>query len=80
MEEKSLEWYVRNSVEPLTESVKTAETTEYNNTVNKKEFEQNWMKELRKSKRMYRQFVREMPETKDEKETWKWLRKVDLLL
>ena len=49
MEEKSLEWYVRNSVEPLTESVKTAETTEYNNTVNKKEFEQNWMKELRKS-------------------------------
>ena len=29
---------------------------------------------------MYRQFVREMPATKDEKETWNWLRKVDLLL
>ena len=46
MEEKSLEWYVRNSVEPLIEGVKTAETTEYSNTVNKKEFKQNRMKEL----------------------------------
>ena len=27
---------------------------------------------------MYRQFVREMPETTDEKETWSWLRKTDL--
>ena len=27
---------------------------------------------------MYGQFVREMPETKDEKETWYWLRKADL--
>ena len=27
---------------------------------------------------MYGQFVREMPETKDEKETWHWLRKADL--
>ena len=46
MEEKSLEWYVRNSVEPLIEGVKTAETTEYSNTVNKKKFKQNRMKEL----------------------------------
>ena len=35
-------------------------------------------KELWKNKRMYGQFVREMPETTDEKETWCWLRKSDL--
>ena len=35
-------------------------------------------KELWKNKRMYGQFVREMPETTDEKETWCWLRKADL--
>ena len=27
---------------------------------------------------MYGQFVREMPETTEEKETWKWMRKADL--
>ena len=27
---------------------------------------------------MYGQFVREMPETKNEKETWYWLRTTDL--
>ena len=35
-------------------------------------------KELWKNKIMYGQFVREMPETMDEKETWNWLRKTDL--
>ena len=35
-------------------------------------------KELWKNKRMYGQFVREMPETTDEKETWCWLRKAEL--
>ena len=40
MEENKLGWYVRNSVEPLTESVKAAETIEYNDIVNKKEFKQ----------------------------------------
>ena len=38
MEENNLKWYVRNSVEPLTEGMNAAETIEYNNTVNKKEF------------------------------------------
>ena len=54
---------------------------EYNDTVNKKEFKQSSMrekKELWKNKRMYGQFVREMPETMDEKETWNWLRRADL--
>ena len=58
-----------------------AETVEYNDTVNKKEFKQSWMKEkkeLWKNKRMYGQFVREMTERTDEKETLNWLRKADL--
>ena len=38
MEENNLGWYVRNSVKPLIEGVKAAETIEYNNVVNKKEF------------------------------------------
>ena len=48
MEENNLGWYVRNSVEPLIEGVKAAETIEYNDTVNKKEFKQHWMKEKKK--------------------------------
>ena len=58
MEENNLGWYVRNSVESLTEGMKAAETIEYNDTVNKKEFKQRWMnekKELWKNKRIYRQ-------------------------
>ena len=35
-------------------------------------------KKLWKNKIMYGQFVREMSETTDEKETWYWLRKADL--
>ena len=73
MEENNLGWYVMNSVAPLIEAVKVAETIEYTDTMNKKEFKQRWMrekKELWKNKRMYRQFAREMPETTDEKETW----------
>ena len=78
---KQIGWYVRNSVEPLIEGVKAAETIEYNDTVNKKEFKQGWMrekKELWKKERMYGQFSREMPETTDKKETWYWLRKAEL--
>ena len=70
MKENKLGWYVRNSVEPLIEGVKAAETIRCNDTENKKEFKQRWMrekKELWKNKRMYRQFVRAMPETTDEK-------------
>ena len=55
--------------------------TNNNNDNNNKEFKQTWMsekKELWKNIGMYGQFVREMPETTDEKETWCWLRKGDL--
>ena len=40
MKENNFGWYVRNSVEPLIEGVKAAETIDYNNTMNKKEFKQ----------------------------------------
>ena len=56
MKGNKLGWYVRNSVEPLIEGVKAAETKRCNDTVNKKEFKQRWMrekKELWKNKRMY---------------------------
>ena len=72
MEENNLEWYVKNSVEPLIEGVKAVERIEYNDTVNQKEFKQSWMREkeeLLKGKRIYGQFVREMRETTDGKET-----------
>ena len=45
MEENNLGWYVRNSVEPLIESMKAAETIECNDTVNKKKFKQMWIRE-----------------------------------
>ena len=52
--------------------------------MNKKALKQGWMREkqeLWKNKKMYGQFIREMPdETTDEKETWNWLRKADLKL
>ena len=45
IEKNNLGWYFRNSVELLIEGVKAAETIEYNDTVNKKEFKQRWMRE-----------------------------------
>ena len=72
MEENNLEWYVKNSIEPLIEGVKAVERIEYNDTVNQKEFKQSWMREkeeLLKGKRIYGQFVREMREITDGKET-----------
>ena len=60
--------------------MKAAETIQHNNTVNKKKFKQSWMREkneVQKNKIIYGQFLREMPETTDEKESWNWLRKVN---
>ena len=74
-------WYDKNSVEPLIEGVNAAGTIEYNDTVNKKKYKQSWMrekKELWKNRRMYVQFVREMLDTINEKESWNFLRKADL--
>ena len=47
MEENNLGWYARNLVEILIEVVKAAETMEYNDTVNRKEFKQRWIREKR---------------------------------
>ena len=44
-EGNDLGWYARNLVEPLIEGVKAAETMVYNETMNKKEFKQIWMRE-----------------------------------
>ena len=55
MEENNLGWYVRNSVEPLIEGAKAAETIEYNNIVNKRKFKKRWLRkkrELWKNKKM----------------------------
>ena len=74
-------WYDKNSVETLIEGVNAAGTIEYNDTVNKKKYKQSWMrekKELWKNRRMYGQFVREMLDTINEKESWNFLRKADL--
>ena len=54
----SCEGCIKMEENNLTEGVKAAETIEYNDTVNKKEFKQRWKnekKELWKNKRMYRQ-------------------------
>ena len=62
--------------------MKAAETIKCNDALNKKEFKQGLMRErkekLWKNRRMYRQFVREMPETTDEKETWYRLTQAEL--
>ena len=55
------------------EGGKAAEKIQYNNTVNKKKFKQSWMREkneVQKNIIIYGQFLREMPETTDEKESW----------
>ena len=41
MEENNLGWYFRNSVEPVIEGVKAAETIECKDIVNKEEFKQS---------------------------------------
>ena len=62
--------------------MKAAETIKCNDALNKKEFKQRLMRErkekLWKNRRMYRQFVREMPETTDKKETWYRLTQAEL--
>ena len=72
MEENNWGCYVRNSVEPLIEGMKAAETIECNDTV--RGDSNRWIREKKEiwkeKKRMYGQFVREIPETLDEKETW----------
>ena len=74
-------WYVRNSVESLIRGDRFAKVVDIEDVVSKDEFKRGWMNEKEqrwKEKRMYGQFVREMPESADENKTWEWLRKADL--
>ena len=77
MEENNRGWYAKNSVEPVIEGVKAAETLEYDNTVTQKEFRKTWINEKKECGRMYEQVVIGMLETTDEQETWR-LRKTNL--
>ena len=73
-EENSLGFYVANSEENLIKGVYAAETinTEFKKQI-EQERKQNWTE-----KKMYGQFVREMPENVDKNKTWQWLSKCDL--
>ena len=80
-EENNLGWYVRNSVESLIRGVRFAKVVDTDDVVSKDEFKRGWINEKEqrwKEKRMYGQFVREMPQSTDENKTWEWLRKADL--
>ena len=79
-EENNLGYYIKNSIEKLIEGVKAEHTIEYEDTLEKGEYKEKTMSEterLWREKKMYGQFIREMPETTDETETWSWLRKSD---
>ena len=80
-EENNLGWYVRNSVESLIRGVKLVNVMDTEDVVSKDEFKRRWMNNKEhgwKEKIMYGQFVRDMPESTDQKKTWEWLRKADL--
>ena len=81
-EENSSGFYVANSEENLIKGVSAAKTINMEDTLRSREFKnqieqerkQNWIE-----KKMYGQFVREMPENVDNKDiTWQWLSKCDL--
>ena len=79
-EENNLGWYVRNSMESLIRGFRFAKVVDTEDVVSKDEFKRGWMNEKEqrwKEKRMYGQFVREMPESTDKNKTWEWLRKAD---
>ena len=60
-------------MEPLIQGVRDEETIPYENTVEKEEYKEKISGETEKrwrEKKMYGQYVREMPETTDQTETW----------
>ena len=75
-EEINLGWYVKNSEESLIQGVRFADVIDTNEVRRSDEFKKLQMYERQQSwkeKVMYGQFIREMPESTDAKETWKWL-------
>ena len=80
-EENSLGLYVKNSAEKLIQGIRTSGTIETEGTISKSEFKRQNAQELKKKwteKRMYGQFIREMPEKVDKDKTWNWLLRSDL--
>ena len=80
-EENSLGFYVVNSEENLIRGVSAAETINTEDVLTSGEFKNQRAEELKQNwteKKMYGQFVSEMPENVDNDKTWQWLSKCDL--
>ena len=80
-EENSLGFYVANSEENLIKGVYAAKTINTEDAVSSGEFKKQIEQERKQNwteKKMYGQFVREMPENVDKNKTWQWLSKCDL--
>lgn len=80
-EENSLVFYVVNSEENLIRGVSAAKTINTEDILTSGEFKKQIAQELKQNwseKKMYGQFVREMPENVDRDKTWQWLSKCDL--
>ena len=80
-EENNLGLYVRESNEMLLRGVKKGGIIKTDNLVEKTEFKrrnQNECKTKWHEKRMYGQFVREMPDNIDKESSWKWVVQSDL--
>ena len=73
--------YVRRSNEMLLKGVKKVGIAKTENLMEKEDFKKNSQNEFKNKwheKRMYGQFVREMPEEIDKDLSWKWLVQSDL--
>ena len=82
-EENNLGLYVRESNEMLLKGVKKVGIVKTENLMEKEDFKKNSQNEFKNKwheKRMYGQFVREMPEEIDKDLSWKWLMQSDLKL
>ena len=82
LEKKKIVWvFVVNSEENLIRGVSAAETINTEDVLTSGEFKNQRAQELKQNwteKKMYGQFVREMPENVDKDKTWQWLSKCDL--
>jgi len=80
-EENNLGLYVRESNEMLLKGVKKVGIINTENLTDRKDFKKNSQNEFRdrwQGKKMYGQFVREMPEEIDKDLSWQWLVQCDL--
>lgn len=81
MEENNLGLYVRESNELLLKGVRKSSIIKTDNLVEKEEFMRQTQAKLKTKwceKRMYGQFIREMPDEIDKELSWKWVAQSDL--